>query len=104
MDDILDIIISRIIKSVVDLVRLWTRVFFVVIGPFLDLLCDQWCRGEPEGIGEELLGRVRPCPLTAQRARLPNSGFKEDKGISRLLNSIFHPGAATCFRQVEFNE
>ena len=68
-------------------------------------LCRLWCLNEPQDIGDKLLRSVRPCPLTAQRARLPNSGFREDAGrLRRTLNWIFHRGADTCFRQVVFDE
>ena len=110
--DFLDILdeIRRIIDYLEHRIRRWTnQAIGAFVGAISDLVqltpCELWCLTQPQGIGEKLLRSVRPCPLTAQRARLPNSGFREDAGIlRRILNSIFHPGAATCFRQVLFDQ
>ena len=83
-------------------IRWWTNKAIGIFGTVANFfrLCELWCLTQPQGIGAKILRSVRPCPLTAQRARLPNSGFREDN----FLISIFHPGAANCFRQVVFDQ
>ena len=97
----------QIIDNLKRRIRRWTNRAIGIFGTIANLfrLCELWCLTQPQGIGAKILRSVRPCPLTAQRARLPNSGFREDTDLLRqLLNSIFHPGAATCFRQVVFDQ
>ena len=83
-------------------IRWWTNKAIGIFGTVANFfqLCELWCLTQPQGIGDKILRSVRPCPLTAQRARLPNSGFRQDN----FLISIFHPGAANCFRQVVFDQ
>ena len=96
----------RIIEELRERIRRWSDRALAFVEALRNLTpCRLWCLREPQGIGDKLLRSVRPCPLTARRARLPNSGFREDIGLlRRILNKIFHPGAATCFRQVVFDE
>ena len=47
-------------------------------------LCKAWSLEEPEGIGEEILNRLPPCPRRIQDIRIPNSGFTEEKASSHL--------------------
>ena len=77
-------------------------------------LCKAWSLEEPEGIGEEILNRLPPCPRRIQDIRIPNSGFTEEKASSHLpviigdyigfivddkFREYFHPGTSSCFRQ-----
>lgn len=73
------------------------------LGITLERRCIDWCRDQPEGIGETILNRLPPCPPRVDQARAPNSGFAEDLGYwTRQSNRFFHPEAATCFRQSTF--
>ena len=108
VEDFLDEI-RRIIDELERRIQRWTNRAFAIIGAIRNLVqltpCELWCLTQPQGIGDKILRSVRPCPLTAQRARLPNSGFREDTGLlRRILNRLFHPGADTCFRQVVFDQ
>ena len=103
--------IRRIIDELKERIRKWSNRAVAFVERIIDQIigrltpCEMWCLGQPQGIGDKLLRSVRPCPLTAQRARLPNSGFREDTDLLRwILNKIFHAGADTCFRQVVFDE
>ena len=91
-------------------------------------LCESWSLEEPEGIGQEILNRLPPCPLRIRDIRIPNSGFTEEKFSSLLpvigavgnidlpvvgrigdhigftviddkFREFFHPGTSSCFRQ-----
>ena len=68
-EDILDEI-RRIIDELKEGIRKWSNraIAFIerIIDPITGLLCELWCLGEPQGIGDKLLRSVRPCPLTAQ--------------------------------------
>ena len=108
VEDLVDEI-RRIIDELRERIRRWSDRAIAFVEALRNLAqltpCELWCLTQPEGIGDKLLRSVRSCPLTAQRARLPNSGFREDTGLlRRILNRIFHAGAATCFRQVVFDE
>ncbi len=92
-------------QRVVGAVKRWSSVIYYSLTTTLSGPCDRWCSDQRDGIGEELLARLPPCPRSVTQAQAPNSGFREDTGIARLLSlSFFHPGAATCFRQTTFAE
>ena len=79
--------------------------------------CEEWARTQPDNIGAEINNRLPPCPCTEDRARAPNSGFREErlssiiKVIGRVqdyfettiiddaFRNFFHPRTASCFRQ-----
>ena len=82
------------------------------------LACEAWAGFiEDENIGQEINNRLPPCPCTADRAALPNSGFREEKlsSVVKVVGQVqdffgttiaddafrnyFHPGAASCYRQ-----
>jgi len=77
------------------------------------LYCDSWSRGEPAGIGEQLLASVSPvpCPPNVDQARLPGSGVMQERYTSFYGNTVydtqwlnyFHPTAAVCYRERVFN-
>lgn len=94
--------------SIVGFVKRWTPIAFftrVIVGVALRAACELWCSQQPDGIGEDILSRVPPCPRTVAQARAPNSGFTEDAGAARFLSqNFFHRGAESCFRQTTFNE
>ena len=60
-------------------------------------LCAAWLLTEPDDIGEMILDRLPPCP-PVQNAALNDPVFTEEN----FLLSFFHPGASSCFRQVQF--
>ena len=79
--------------------------------------CETWSRMQANNIGNQINDRLPPCPCTAEHARTPNSGFKEERlsSIVKVVDQVqdffdttivddafrnyFHPGAASCFRQ-----
>ena len=80
------------------------------------LVCEAWALTQSDNIGTQINNRLPPCPCTADRARAPNSGFKDRlssvvKVIGRIQNysdttiiddafhNYFHGEAASCFRQ-----
>ena len=60
-------------------------------------LCAAWLLTEPDDIGEKILDRLPPCP-PVRNAALNDPDFTEEN----FLLSFFHPGASSCFRQVQF--
>lgn len=88
-----------LVNQVHGLVRRWTTTLYYSFSDFLRGRCQSWCASQPVNIGEEILRNVLPCPPTANRAQFDNA-FREDTGIRAFLNGFFHPGTATCFRQV----
>ena len=79
----------------------WGAIVYYTTSAILRNLCEDWCASEPEGIGEEILARLPPCPPTVAQAR-NDAVFIEDTGAGSFLNNIFHPAADTCFRQQVF--
>ena len=94
------------------------------------LACEAWALTQSESTGTQITNpppetdtgtqinnRLLPCPCTVDRARAPNSGFREErlssviKVIGRVqkfldtaiiddaFRNYFHPGAASCYRQ-----
>ena len=80
----------------------WSDALYVAASNFLRSKCDEWCENQPEGIGEEILERLPPCPPTLARARADSVFEEEDFGDN--FRDFFHPGASNCFRQVVFTE
>ena len=79
--------------------------------------CEVWSATQPDGIGQEILNRVPPCPLRIRDILTPSSGFVEERlstsvplvgDIQEVLGTsliddqfrqFFHPGTDRCFRQ-----
>ena len=79
--------------------------------------CETWSLTQTDNVGKQINDRLPPCPCTAEQARTPNSGFKEERlsSIVKVVGRVqdfcgttivddafrhyFHPGAASCFRQ-----
>ena len=87
-------VIRRIIRSPF---AKWSFVTYIVFELLGNAYCAWWNSRQPEGIGQEILDRVSPCPCTANAAGRQNSGFKRDNPITQR---IFHPGSSSCFREV----
>ena len=85
------------------------------------LACEAWAEFvEDENIGQEINNRLPPCPCTADRAAL-DRGFREEKlsSVVKVVGQVqdffgttiaddafrnyFHPGAASCYRQIVNN-
>ena len=90
-----------LVNRVRGLVRRWTTTLYYSFSDFLRARCQSWCASQPANIGQEILRNVLPCPPTVNRARFDNA-FREDTGVRAFLNGFFHPGTATCFRQVRW--
>ena len=60
-------------------------------------ICAVWLLTEPDDIGEMILDRLPPCP-PVRNAALNDPDFTEEN----FLLSFYHPGASSCFRQVQF--
>ena len=108
--------IFQFLRSLVTKTVVYTavRYFKKVTQQFQASRCEAWSLKEPEGIGEEILNRLPPCPRRIQDIRIPNSGFTEEKLSSHLpviigdnigfivddkFREYFHPGTSSCFRQ-----
>ena len=72
------------------------------------LACEAWALTQEDGIGQQTINHLPPCPCTAERAAAPNSGFREEKLSSVVkvtgatiaddaFRNYFHPGAASCY-------
>jgi len=81
-------------------VKQWSKVVTISGSNFLRDRCLAWSEGQPEGIGDEILARLPPCPPTVERARADSVFDEEDLGDE--FRETFHPGTASCFRQVVF--
>jgi len=81
-------------------VKQWSEVVTISGSNFLRDRCQAWSEGQPEGIGDEILARLPPCPPTVERARADSVFEEEDLGDD--FRETFHPGTASCFRQVVF--
>ena len=69
----------------------------IIIGAslFARAACAVWHAIEDENIGEQILGRVPPCP--------PNvDAFQSDERFVKDELSLLHPGAFVCYRQIVF--
>ena len=82
------------------------------------MLCETWSISQPVNIGQEILDRLPPCPRTVTDARIPNSGYNEERlsslipvvgQVQNFLNTTIiddkfqefsHPGTSSCFRQI----
>ena len=81
-------------------VKQWSEVVTISGSNFLRKRCLEWSEGQPKGIGDQLLARLPPCPPTVGRARTDSVFEEEDLGDG--FRETFHPGTASCFRQVVF--
>ena len=81
-------------------VKQWSEIVTISGSNFLRDLCLDWSAGQPEGIGDEILARLPPCAPTVDRARADSTFEEEDLGDE--FRETFHPGTASCFRQVIF--
>ena len=102
LTEILPVYVETIIDQIKGQVAQWSKAIYVSGSNFLRDLCDEWCENEPEGIGEEILERLPPCPPTLPQARADSVFDEEDLGDD--FRETFHPGAFSCFRQVVFTE
>jgi len=58
-------------------------------------LCEVWA-GFQGNVGEEILSRLPPCPPTRRQA------LKDDNFDEESFSFVFHPNAASCFKQRDF--
>ena len=88
-------------------IALWSPVGYLFGSAALRAACEVWRRSQPRGIGNEINSRLPPCPRTMQQAD-ENTGdikFSKDTGFGNYLSRLFfHPGAASCYRQITFYE
>ena len=90
---------NAIPDDVLDLIRKASKFGLIYVGGSLAAreICSAWLLTEPDDIGEMILDRLPPCPLV-QNAALYDPDFTEEN----FLISFYHPGASSCFRQVQF--
>ena len=94
---------TNLLQRLVGAVKRWSPVAYYSLTDRLREPCEAWCAEQPEGIGQEILNRLPPCPRTLEQASASNSGFRRDTGLARFLSqNFFHRGAETCFRQTTF--
>ena len=94
--------VEMIFNQIKGQVSQWSHAVYVHGSNFLRDKCDEWCENEPEGIGEEILERLPPCPPTVAQARADSVFEEEDLGDT--FREIFHPKTSSCVRQVVFTE
>ena len=94
--------VEMIFNRIKGKVAQWSGAIYVHNTDNLRAKCDEWCENQPEGIGEEILERLPPCPPTATRARADNDFDEEDLGED--FREFYHPNTSSCFRQVVFTE
>ena len=94
--------VQTIFNQIKGKVAQWSHAVYVHGSNYLRDKCDEWCENQPEGIGEEILERLPPCPPTVARARADSIFEEEDLGDT--FREIFHPNTSSCFRQVVFTE
>ena len=92
--------IRELFNEVEGKVKQWSEVVIISGSNFLRELCLEWSEGQPEAIGDQIMTRLPPCPLTVGRARA-DSVFEEEN-LSDGFRATFHPGTASCFRQVVY--
>ena len=91
-------------------IALWSGIFYYTIltDTSLKSFCDVWDVIESEKLsGDELQLRLRSCPRMLLQAKVPNSGFTEQKMTSVIGSTsyatqwmnYFHPFADICFVQ-----
>ncbi len=91
--------ISGLVKTALKF-GLWTAVrHYVVIKPALTALCVAWSSTQQRGLAKQLREAVEPCPPTMAQA-LADRRFDME---NQLISNFFHPGTASCFRQVIIN-
>ena len=94
--------VEMIFNQIKRQVAQWSHAVYVHGSNYLRDKCDEWCENQPEGIGEEILERLPPCPPTVAQARADSIFEEEDLGDT--FREIFHPNTSSCFRQVVFTE
>ena len=87
-------LVQRIVRSPF---AKWSSIAYLVIQVAGPPYCKWWNSQQPEGIGQQILASVSPCPCTVGAASSQNSGFKRDNIITQL---IFHFGSYKCYREV----
>ena len=87
-------LVQRIVRSPF---AKWSFIVYRVIQVAGPPYCKWWNSQQPEGIGQQILARVSPCPCTVGAASSQNSGFKRDNIITQL---IFNFGSYKCYREV----
>ena len=87
-------LVQRIVRSPF---AKWSSIAYLVIQVAGPPYCKWWNSQQPEGIGQQILDSVSPCPCTVGAASSLNSGFKRDNIITQL---IFHFGSYKCYREV----
>lgn len=90
---------GNILNELGDMSRIgvWTSVAYLANTLDFRPFCAQWNFDQPEGVGQQILSVVVPCPPTLFQARLPNSQLIEDRDLEIQLN-FFHPGVEVCLR------
>ena len=94
--------VEMIFNQIKGKVAQWSDAVYVHGSNYLRDKCDEWCENQPEGIGEEILERLPPCPPTVAQVRADSDFEEEDLGEG--FREFFHPNTSSCFRQVVFTE
>ena len=100
--EILPEYVETIFNQIKGQIAQWSHGVYVFASNSVRDKCDEWCENEPEGIGEDILQRLPPCPPTVAQARADSVFEEEDLGDT--FREIFHPNTSSCFRQVVFTE
>ena len=94
--------VKTIFNQIKGKVAQWSDAVYVHGSNYLRDKCDEWCRNQREGIGEEILGRLPACPPTEGQARRDRVFKEEDLGDD--FREFYHPNTSSCFRQDLFTE
>ena len=76
----------------------WSKIIYISGSNVLRDQCEEWYKNEPNGIGDEMLQQLPPCPPTENR--MTNIFVKEDYGDA--FREFFHPNSSSCYRQNSF--
>ena len=101
--DTLPAYVDGIFNRIKGKITQWSDAVYLSASNYVRDKCDEWYRNQPEGIGEEILERLPPCPPTAARARADNRVFEEED-LGDKFRDFFHPNTSSCFRQIAFTE
>ena len=90
---------NAIPDDVLDLIRKASKFGLIYVGSSVASrgICAAWHLTESDDIGETILDRLPPCP-PIRDAALNDPDYIEQN----FLLSFYHPGASSCFQQVQF--
>lgn len=82
---------------------IYTSVKYIKSSVIKRAACALWLLTEADNTGQMISKQLPPCPTNFMKANLNRTSYKEEiyPVIGKLLTRIFHPGAFSCFRQID---